>query len=88
MTNPKELLKSPHIKIALATGFSIIVLAYFSKRVLQEPIGYLSLAIPPFIGSIFEALFGKYKDCKFCKPGYWVAAIFTSTAIVILLNLK
>ena len=32
----KELIKSPHIHIALATGASIIILAYVSKRVLSE----------------------------------------------------
>ena len=50
------LLKSPHIQIALATGLSIIVLAYFSKNILPEPIGYLLLAIPPFIATIYEAV--------------------------------
>jgi hypothetical protein len=37
MSKIKELIKSPHIQIALATGFSIIVMAYFSKRVLPKP---------------------------------------------------
>lgn len=87
MISPKELLKSPHIQIALATGFNIIVLAYFSKRILPEPIGYLSLAIPPFIGTVFETLLSKYKGSRFCKTAYWVSAIFLSTVIVIIINL-
>ena len=87
MNNFKQLLKSPHIQIALAIGFNIIILAYFSKRILPEPIGNLYLAIPPFIGTIFELLLGKYGGSRFCKTGYWAAAIFLSTAIVILLNL-
>ena len=82
-----ELLKSPHIQISLATGFSIIILAYFSKRVLPEPIGYLSLAIPPFIASIFEAILGKYKDSKICTTWYWIAAILIATAIVIIYHM-
>jgi predicted histidine transporter YuiF (NhaC family) len=56
MQKLKELIKSPHIQIALATGVSIIVLAYFSKKILPEPIGYLPLAIPPFIATIYEAV--------------------------------
>ena len=61
----KVFFSSPHIQIALATGFSIILMAIFSKRILSEPIGYLSLAIPPFIAAIFELLFEKHKDTKF-----------------------
>ena len=78
-----ELLKSPHIQIALATGISIIGLAYFSKRILPEPIGYLSLAIPPFIATVYEAVINKYKDSWFCTTWYWVVAIFLATALVI-----
>jgi hypothetical protein len=41
MTKLKELIKSPHIQIALATGVCIIVMAIESKRMLSEPIGYV-----------------------------------------------
>ena len=86
MKKLKELLKSPHIQVAIATGVSIIVLAYFSKKILPEPIGYLPLAIPPFIATIYEAVVNKYKNKKITTTWYWVAAIFISTALVILLN--
>jgi len=79
----KNLLKSPHIQIALATGFCIIVLAYFSKRILPEPIGYLPLAIPPFIASIYEAVAAKHKNKKIATTWYWVTAILFTTALVI-----
>jgi len=52
MSKVKDFFKSPHIQIALATGFSIIVMAYFSKRILPRPIGYLPSAIPPFPESL------------------------------------
>lgn len=84
MQKLKELLKSPHIQIALATGVSIIVLAYFSKRVLPEPIGYLPLAIPPFIATIYEAVAAKHKNKKISTTWYWVAAILGTTALVIM----
>ena len=83
MQKLKELLKSPHIQISLATGVSIIVLAYFSKKILPEPIGYLPLAIPPFIATIYEAVAAKKKNKKITTTWYWVAAILFATALVI-----
>jgi len=79
----KELIKFPHIQIALATGISIIVMAYFSKRVLPEPIAYLPLAIPPFIASIFEVILSKHKKKKIAATWYLVAAILITTAFII-----
>ena len=86
MKKLKELFKSPHIQIALATGISIIVMAYFSKHVLPKPIGYLPTAIPPFLMVIYEAVVAKYKNSKLTTTWYWVTAIFVSTAFVIVLN--
>ena len=82
-----EIIKSPHIQIAFATGISIVIMAYVSKRVLEKPIGYLTLAIPPFIALIFETVFDKYKNSKFLKTWYWVTAVLLSTAIIIILHL-
>ena len=81
-----QLLRSPHIQIALATGICIIILAYVSKRLLPEPIGYLPLAIPPFIAMLYESLSGKYKESKFLKPVYGILVIFASTALVVLFH--
>ena len=86
MSKFRDTIRSPHIQMSLATGSCIIVLAYFSKRVLPEPIGYLPLAIPPFITTIFEAVYKKYKGSKICTPWYWIAAIFIATALVILFS--
>lgn len=86
MSKLKELLKSSHIQIALATGISIIVLAYFSKRVLPRPIGYLPTALPPFLMVVYEALRDRYKDRKICTAWYWVVAVFVATALVIALT--
>jgi hypothetical protein len=81
-----EFFKSPHIQIALATGTSIIVMAYFSKRVLAEPIAYLPLAIPPFIAIIYEAVLKKYENSWISKTWYWIVLIFLSTFLVILFS--
>lgn len=80
-----DFFKSPHIQIALATGISIIALAYFSKRILSEPIGYLPSALPPFLMVIYESLQGKYKNHKILTTWYWISAIFLSTALIILI---
>ena len=87
MTNFKKELKQPHIFIALAVGFSIIIMAVVSKQVLAKPIGYISLAIPPFIGTIFEALYSRYKGSKICTTWYWVVAILIATALVIVFHM-
>ena len=88
MSKLKELLRSGHIHISLATGISIIVMAYVSKRVLPEPLSYLQLAIPPFIMTIYEAVTGKKKNAWYCRTPYWVAAIFIATILVIWANMK
>lgn len=84
MSKLKKLIKSPEIQLSLATGFSIIVMAYVSKRILHKQFGYLALAIPPFVIVIYEAVASKYKNSKICTPWYWVVAIFVTTALVIL----
>lgn len=80
----KNLLKSPHIQIAFASGVSIVVLAYFSKRVFNEQIGDVILGIPPFIAFIFELILNKYQNSKFAKTWYWVTGIFLSAGIIII----
>lgn len=87
MSKVREFFKSPHIQIALAMGFSIIVLAYVSKRILPEPMTKLALAIPPLIGTIFEVMLGRYKESKICTTWYWVVAILVATVLVILFHL-
>ena len=87
MSKFKEAIKSPHILISLATGFSIIVMAYVSKRVLTEPIGYLALAIPPFLAAIYELILNRFKGKRICTIWYWVVAILLATALVIVFHM-
>ena len=86
MKKLKKLIRSPHIQIALATGASIIIMAYFSKRVLPEPIGYLSLAIPPFLATLYESLLNRYKDSKLLTTWFWIIAILAATALIIVFH--
>ncbi|MBD3386526.1 hypothetical protein GF407_16605 [candidate division KSB1 bacterium] len=85
MSNLKALIKSPHIQIALATGVSIILMAYVSKRLLAEPMDYPAMAAPPFWMAIYELVPEKYKDKKIVRPIYWITAIWGTTALMILL---
>ena len=84
LTKLKKELKEPHIFLALATGASIIIMAYFSKKILSKPIDYLLLSIPPFFMVIYEVVYKKYKDHWISKPLIWVVVIFVSTAIIVL----
>lgn len=86
MSKLKEYFQSPHIKIALTTAVCIIAIAYFSKRVLPKPINNLVTAIPPFIALIFEGVLSKHRGKKVATTWYWVAAIFLSTTLIILIH--
>jgi hypothetical protein len=87
MSKVAEFFKSHHIQLALATGFSIIALAYFSKRVLPEPIPYLHLAFPPFLAVVAEAIIAEYRNSWFARTWYWVLAILLATVLVIALHM-
>ncbi len=82
----KELFRSPHIHIALATAISIIALAFVSKRVLPEPIGTVPISLPPLIMVLYELLYGRFKNTKICTTWYWVVAILITTALVIVFH--
>ena len=82
----KKIKFSPTIQIALAAGVSILALAYLSKRVLPEPLSYLELALPPFVGTIYEAVTKKKKAAWYARPLYGILAILLATVLVIGLN--
>ena len=86
MSKVVDFFKNGRIQIALATGISIVVMAYVSKRVLLEPIPKLHLAIPPFIMVIYEAAAAKKEHTKYSKTPYWIAAVFVAAILVIVLN--
>ncbi len=86
MKTIKEFRVHPHIQIALAVGLSIVTLAYFSKRVLPEPLSYLELALPPFLATIHELVANKRKAAWYSRPLYGILAILLVTVLVIGLN--
>ena len=87
MQKLKNFFGSHHIQISLAVGVGILTLAWFSKKVLPEPLSYLENAFPPFWAVIYEALYPRYKDKRICTTWYWVAAILLSTLIIILIHM-
>ena len=76
----------PIIQMALAVGASILVLAYFSKRVLAEPLGDLELALPPFMAVLHEAVAHFRKDAWYSRTVVGIAAVLVATVLVIALN--
>ena len=87
MNKIKNFSINPNIQIALATGTSILVLAYFSKRILPEPLSYLELALPPFIAVFFATPPSKKKKAAwYGRPLYGILAILLATVLVIGLN--
>jgi hypothetical protein len=87
MSKFRELIKSPHIHLALATGISIIAMAFISKRVLAKPMESLPQAIPPFLMVIWESLPRRFKKRRIYTPWYWIVAIVIATALVILFHI-
>ena len=77
-----EVVQSGHVHVSIATGLSIIVMAYASKRILPEPLSYLQLAFPPFFMTIYEALASKKKYAWYTKSRYWVTAILLATLLM------
>ena len=65
MANIREYFEHPIIQIALALGFSSIVLNRVSQWLSIEPIGDSAMAIPAFVAAIYGYVSFKYKDHKF-----------------------
>ena len=87
MSKLKILLKSPHIQIALAAGTSILLIASFSKWVLEKPINPFLLTIPALIEVGYEYFLKKDKESKIVKTWYWVCGILFSTILIILIHM-
>ena len=83
----KKLLKSSHFQIALASGFSILLIASFSRWVFEKPINPFLLTVPPLIEVAYEGILKKHKESKYLKTWYWVCGILFSTILIILMHM-
>lgn len=87
MSALKKLYRSPLIHVALAAGISIIVLAYFSKRILQQPLSDLEIALPSILMTLHFSLYSKYREKLESKTHFWVIGILLISCIIILRHL-
>ncbi len=86
MSKLKKWVRSSHVHIAFAAGSSILIIASFSKWVIKKPVDPFLLAIPPLIEAAYEYVLKKYKKSKISTTWYWVAAILTATALILLFS--
>jgi len=87
MSKIAEKMRSRHVQLSLAVGASILAMAIAGRWLLPKPIGYLFQAFPPFLAVIYEGVYSKHPDSKFCTTWYWILAIVLATALVIALHL-
>lgn len=74
------------ILVALATGISIVAMAFVSKRVLAEPIRPMYFAVPPLLMSAYEYLAHRQKGRFLSSSAFWAVTILVVTALLLLLN--
>jgi hypothetical protein len=82
----KEFFAHPIIQVALVLGASTVILAYFSKRVLDEPLKNLELALPALIATLFQGVSLKKKSAWYGRPWIGMLLIALATVFIILLN--
>ncbi len=86
MSRFREKMRSPRAQIAAVAGASVLVLAAASRWLVPEPIGYLSLAFPPFLAVVYESVCSKRAESRICTTWYWLLAIAAATVLVIVLH--
>ena len=64
----------------------MLVLAYFSKRILPEPLSKLEFALPALVAVLFEALEKSRKSSWYARPVFGILAVAVATTLVIVLN--
>jgi hypothetical protein len=74
------------ILVALATGASIVAMAFVSKRVLAVPIRPVFFAIPPLLMSAYEYLAHRKKGRYTSSSTVWAVTILVVTALILVLH--
>ena len=86
MENIKAFFAHPIIQFALVLGACTITLAYFSKRVLPEPLSNLELALPQLLAMLLEGIAVSRKLSWYRRPQYSIAVLVVVTFVVIVFN--
>ena len=86
MSKVIDFFRRPQFQIELATGISIVALAWFFKKVvgIQVPAQYS--AIPALILCVYEGLKAKKKWPRLTREWIWITAVLLSTALIILFH--
>jgi len=83
MSRIVEFFKNDHIQMALATGASIIILAFVFKRVLHVELSNFEDYLPGIAFVAWEVAHGKHPDSWWGRPTPWIILCFLITAAVI-----
>jgi len=83
MNKETEIDGSRLILLACVTGFTIILMAWFSKKILPEPLSYLELALPPFLATLGEGMLQHEKTRPHVRTWHVIAVVLLSTAAII-----
>lgn len=75
-----------HIYLACVTGFTILLMAFMSGKILPEPLSYLELATPPLIAGIGELFWAHETIGPKVKTWYLNTAVLASTALILAIN--
>ena len=86
MKTKKEKGDIRHIYLACATGFTILLMAFMSGKILPQPLSYLELAAPPFIAGVGELFWAHKTIGPKVKTWYVIAAVLASTALILAIN--
>jgi hypothetical protein len=84
--NIKAFFAHPIIQFAIALGASTIILAYFSKRVLPEPLSNLELALPQLLAVLFEGIAVSRNVTWYQRPRHGIVVLVVVTFLVIVFN--
>ena len=72
--------------MALVLGAITVILAYFSKRVLAEPLRNWELGLPAFLAILFQGFAKKQKSSKFSRPWFGILVVVLAAILIIALN--
>ena len=86
MKKVKEFFAHPIIQLALVLGASTLILSYFSKRVLAEPLRNWELGLPAFLAMLFQGYAAHKKSSWFSRSWIGILIVVLATILVIALN--
>ena len=77
---------SGHIQVALATGISLVLITYLSRRVMSRPVPDFWLAAPPLLMALYEGVSKSRGGTWYARASTWVAAIALATIAIVVLT--